>query len=163
MDFLDSAEGAKAVLQALGREGITVEQRRRIASLLAYRNCCKAGKALLAARDASMDPETKMWLQIALGWSEAPECRAAVIAGLLDKDVWLRRASFLAADRLKHADVVEALLGFLKSPELELRWNASYTLRGLTGGRLDVNVYGPQAKIDGAARWWVENKAGYGK
>jgi hypothetical protein len=162
IDVLQFAAGAKAAVEAVAADNVPVEPRRKLASILAYVDCSKAGEALLAARDASRDPEIKNYLQIALGWSSEPKCRAAVRDGLKDADVWMRRSSFIAAERSKDPAVVARLIELLKDADMETRWNASYTLKSVTNRKVSLNLYAPKAELEaaleGATGWWLQNK-----
>jgi hypothetical protein len=162
VDVLQFATGARAAAEAAASETGPVEQRRKLASLLAYVDCGKAGDALVAARDAARDVEVKNYLQIALGWSSDPKCRAAVVDGLKDGDVWTRRSSFIAAERSKDPAAVSRLVDLLRDADPETRWNATYTLKQLTKRKIVVNIYAPKAEVDeataSAAAWWAKNK-----
>ncbi|HEX7899999.1 MAG TPA: HEAT repeat domain-containing protein [Planctomycetota bacterium] len=162
VDVLRFAPGARAAAEAAVAENVPVEPRRRLASILAYVDCGKAGESLIAARDAARDPEIKSYLQIALGWSSDPKCRAAVRDGLKDADVWTRRSSFIAAERSKDPAAVGALMELLNHADTETRWNAGYTLKSLTHKKVALNIYAPKAELDAAreaaAAWWGKNK-----
>ena len=162
IDVLQFALGAKAAAEAVAAESVPVEPRRRLASLLAYVDCGKAGEALIAARDAARDPEVKSYLQIALGWSSEPKCRAAVRDGFKDADIWVRRGSFIAAERSKDPAMIGRLMELLKDPDAETRWNATYTLKSLTSRKVSLNVYAPKAELEAAMEsatgWWLQNK-----
>lgn len=165
LDVLGYAAGARAAAGAVAGEAIPVEARRRIGSILAYVDCGKAGEALVAARDGAADAELKSYLQIALGWSDDAKCRKAVLDGLKDGDVWMRRSSFIAAERSGDAALVGRLLELLKDADFETRWNAAFTLRAITGRKISINVYAAKAEVDAAiaaaGAWWEANKAGF--
>jgi hypothetical protein len=163
VDVLQYAAGARAAAEAVKGEQLPLEQRKSLAAVLAYADCGKAGDALVAARDGARDADVKVLLQIALGWSEDPACRRAVIDGLSDGDPWIRRASFIAAERSTDAALAGRLIELLSSKDPETRWNASYTLRGLTKRKVSINIYAPAAEVEAATAaatsWWAANKA----
>ncbi len=165
LDVLQYPVGAKAAAAAASGERTPVEQRKRIASILAYVDCGKAGAALVTARDGAADPEVKGYLQIALGWSEDPACRKAVIDGLKEGDLWTRRSSFIAAERSTDPALIDVMIGLLKNGDPETRWNAGYTLKAVTRGQIVVNPYAPAAEVEAAhaaaAAWWASNRASF--
>jgi hypothetical protein len=109
------------------------------------------------------DAEAKTFIQIALGWSSDAKAKEALYGGLKDQDVWIRRATFLGLDHSKDSTAISKLMELLDEKDPETRWNASYTLRGLTAGRVSVNVYVPddelKASIAAGRDWWEKNKA----
>jgi HEAT repeat protein len=163
LDVLDIPQGAAQVVAAAVDENLPKDQRRRLASVLAYRRSPAAGAAVAAALSGTVDPDVRLYLQIAAGWSDGPGARAAVLAGLKGEDPWLRRASFIAAERNAGPETVAHLVGLLKSPSPELRWNAAYTLRRISKDALKVNVYGSPSEIEKAAAWWKERREADGK
>lgn len=163
VDVLQYAAGAKAAAEAATGERLPLESRKSLASLLAFLDCGKAGATLVAARDGARDPDVKVLLQIALGWSDDPACRKAVLDGLTDGDAWIRRASFIAAERTSDPELVGRLVELLSSKDAEIRWNAGYTLGVLTKRKIRINVYAPEAEVEAAVgaagAWWASNKA----
>ncbi|MBI4565156.1 MAG: hypothetical protein HY716_10735 [Planctomycetes bacterium] len=80
-------------------------------------------------------------------------------------DPWMRRASFLAAERMKDPAAVEWMLERLESSDVETRWSAAFVLRRLTGDRIALNPFLPEAEFaaqrQAATAWWERNRAAF--
>jgi hypothetical protein len=157
-DVLEIPAGVAEIAHTVktGKHDVAVQ--RLLATLLAYYDCSKAEEAVLAAHGAAADAQTRVWLQIALGWLPGAKAREALLAGLKDSNGWIRRASFIGLERTKDASVIPSLLELLKDANHETRWNAAFTLRYLTDGKVAVNVYRPadevKAQVSAAEEWW---------
>ncbi len=162
-DILDAPQGVRALAERLTSDRLNPQQQRNLAAVFAYNDCGGAGDLILAAKQKIQDAEARCFLQVALGWSKDPKAMEALHAGLKDSDVWMRRASFMGIDRSKDARTIPKLMDLLADKDHETQWNASFTLRELTGGRVAVNIYLPgeeqKAAIDGGRAWWEKNKA----
>lgn len=162
-DLLEAPSGWEALSKRLWDASLAEDVRRKLASIYAFRDCRIAGETVLSAREKCDDAHVRMYLQAALGWIPGDRAEKAVLEGLEDADVWIRRASFIAAERRRDPDVVDRLLKLLDAGDHETRWNASYTLRSLTGGAMFVNVYlddeARQAALERARAWWEEHRA----
>lgn len=154
--------GLKKLAERVGSGKLHVETQRNVAAILAFIDSRAARDEVLAAHASATDPQTKAYLQIALGWAGDEKAREIVLKGFKDPDRYLSRASFLAVERSRDLWYVPALLELLKDPDNEIRWNASYTLRVLTGNRAAVNIYLPEeefkAAFAGAQAWWEKNR-----
>ncbi len=161
-DVLNIPQGLAAVAAAVQSDRQHVNVQRQLAAILAYVDCSKAEDAVVAAREAAADVETKVWLQIALGWLPGAKARDMLVAGVKDPNRWVSRASFIGLDRGTDASAIPKLLAFLKDADHETRWNASFTLRRLTRGGVAVNVYRPDDEVSvqvaGAEGWWKANE-----
>ena len=148
-------------LLSLGRDDQDMDRRRIIAGLLVLFDSSAVSKALLERIPAEPDPGTKGLLRGALGWGVADEAvRAEVIRGLSDEDLGVRRASFYAAERAAHPEIVDALLERLGAEDGESRFNAAYTLGKLTGGAINLNGFTVTAQQKAEAEGWWEEQRG---
>lgn len=164
-DVLDAPQGVRALAERLTSDRFNVQQTRNLAAVFAYNECGAAGDLLAAAKLKVEDAEAKCFLQIALGWSSDAKAKEALYAGLKDGDVWMRRASFLGVEHTKDTGAIPRLMDLLGDKDNETRWNASYTLRQVTGGRVAVNIYVPDDELKAAVAagrdWWEKNKTTY--
>ncbi|MBI4563598.1 MAG: hypothetical protein HY716_02765 [Planctomycetes bacterium] len=159
-DLLEHPAGLKKLVEKLPSVPATVKP--QLAALFAFTNSASAASALLQAHAAESDAETKTYLQVALGWSAEPKAKAIVLEGFKSADPWIRRASFLAAERSQAPEIVAKLLELVKDRDPETRWNAAYTLRVVTEDRIHLNVLWPDeefaSKHASALEWWEKNK-----
>jgi hypothetical protein len=164
-DLLDASQGVRALAERLTSDKFNVQQQRNLAAVFAYTDCGAAGDLLVAAKQKVEDPEAKCFLQMALGWSSDAKAREALLAGLKDADVWMRRSSFLGIEKSKDTAAIGKLMELLTDKDHGTQWNASFTLRELTRGRVSVNIYVPdeelKASIAAGRDWWEKNKATY--
>jgi hypothetical protein len=164
-DVLEIEAAAKVLLETIGSDRVPVETRRSLATLVAFTDCSKAGPSIFEAYQRASDKDIKLFLQIALGRCHDPRATDALIRGLKDSNRWLSRASFLGAERSKDTGIISPLIDRLKDSDHETAWNASFTLRRLTGGKVYVNVFVPGAEFEQACaqaqQWWETNKASY--
>jgi HEAT repeat protein len=144
---------------------LNVQAVRNLSAVFAYHDCSSAADLLLAAREKIEDGEARMFLQIALGWSDDPKAKGGIYAGLNDSDLCARRASFLGGEKTKDSAAIPKLMDLLSDKDPETRWNASFTLRELSGGHAMVNIYLPEdelkTSISAAREWWEKNKSTY--
>jgi hypothetical protein len=164
-DLLDAPQGVRALAERLSDGKLNTQMLRNLCAVFAFHDCRSAADLVLAAREKIEDGEAKTYLQIALGWSDDPKARGALYAGLKDADLWARRASFIGLERTKDSAAIPKLMDLLSDKDPETRWNASFTLRELTGGKASVNIYLPEvelkASMDAARAWWEANKSTY--
>jgi hypothetical protein len=164
-DILEAPQGMRALAERLKEGRMNVQALRNLCAIFAFNDSGAAGDLLVTAMAKIEDPEAKNFLQIALGWSRDVKAAEAVHAGFKNSDVWMRRASFLAAERSHDTALVPRLLDLLGDSDPETRWNASYTLRTVTNGRMTVNIYVREADLqksmDAARQWWETNKASF--
>ena len=162
-DILDAPQGVRALAERLTSDRLNPQQQRNLAAVFAYNDCAGAGDLILAAKQKVQDAEARCFLHVALGWSKDPKAVESLHAGLKDTDVWMRRASFMGIDRSKDTGVIPKLMDLLADKDHETRWNAAFTLRELTGGRVAVNVYVPEGELKAAVEagraWWEKSKA----
>jgi len=162
-DLLDSPVGIRALAEKLRSPGFSPAQSRLLAALFAYVDSSAATDLVLEAIKQASDAQTKCFLQIALGWSSDAKAREALLAGLKEKDVWMRRATFIGLERTKDGAAVPKLLDLLTDADPETRWNASFVLRELGGDPLTVNVLLPDDELKpalaAARQWWSKNQA----
>ncbi len=162
-DFLDFAESGKILAERLAGGKLEPESRKALAMLLAFTESPGSGPAVLQAISAETDAETKVYLQVALGWSKDPKALEALAAGFKSPDKWICRASFIGAEQSGDPRVVGKLLELLKDADLEVRWNAGYTLRRLLGRQVPINMFLPEkeyeAQVGAAHAWWEANRA----
>ncbi len=164
-DVLEAPGALRILAEEVGKGNLPLATQRNLAAILAFRECGPAGEAVLEARAKAKDPDTQAYLQIALGWSGSPKALEALLQGVKDPNVWIRRASFLGIERTRDAAVIPKLMDLLADPDRETRWNASYTLRALTRGQASVNVFLPEEEVRAqrarAAEWWRKNGAAF--
>jgi hypothetical protein len=164
-DLLDSPEGVRALAARVKEGGLAPALARNLAAIFAYGEAKLPSEPLLAALRETQDGETKAFLLVAVGKADDAKGREVLYAALKDREVWTRRAAFLGVERLSDPAAVALLLGLLDDADAETRWQASFTLRKLTRGRIGVNVYWDEAELKAglaAARgWWEANRAGF--
>lgn len=155
----------QAALLALGKDDPDMDRRRIIAALLATVDSGTMATALLERIPSESDPPTQGLMRCALGWGAADaKVRAEIVRGLSDGDLGVRRASFVAAERAPHSEIVDALLARLAADDRETRFNAAYVLGRLTGGALDLNGFAVDAKRRAEAEaWWSANRDSFGR
>jgi HEAT repeat protein len=162
-DLLDAPQGMRALVERVTDPKLNVQAVRNLSAVLALHDCSSASDLLLAAREKIEDGEARMFLQVALGWSDDPKAKGALYAGLKDPDLWARRASFLGVEKTKDAAAIPKLMELLSDKDPETRWNASFTLRELSGGQAAVNIYLPEdelkSSLSAAREWWEKNKS----
>lgn len=155
---LRSPAAIEKLVKHLGDASKSPQARRNLAALLAVHDSGASGKAIVGLVEKEKDATTGWFLRIAAGWSGSEEARRLTLAGLDDKDEMVRRASFLAAERRPSKEIVDALVARLDSPDAEIRFNACYTLRRVTGGAADVKAFLPEAErrpqVEAARAWW---------
>lgn len=161
-EVLEMPLGLKRLAERVEAGKLNPDTQRNLAAVLAFTESSAAFEEVLKAHGSATDPQTRQYLRIALGWSSDPRAREVLSKGFKDSDRWLSRASFIGADRSRDAGLIPPLLDLLKDPDGETRWNASYTLRVLTGSRISVNVFLPEeeqkAALAAARAWWEKNK-----
>jgi hypothetical protein len=164
-DLLSIPAGMKRYAERLLKADLKAEQGRQFAAVLAFHDSSAAAEPILAILAASTDGETKAFLTMALGRSDDPKAKEVVFKALEAAPRGARRAAFLAIERMRDPEVVSKLFERLKDKDFETRWNAGYTLGALTGGRIRINAFLPdaefEAQVQAGRKWWDENKAGF--
>jgi HEAT repeat protein len=157
--------GLKRFAERLQKSDLAPPLRQQLAAVLAFNESAAAVEPILAMLGGTADAPTKAYLTIALGWSKDARAVQAVAKALEGSDPFIRRAGFIAAERTQDPSTVTALLARLEDKELETRWNATFTLRALTGGKISLNAFVPDdeftAARKAALKWWEENKANF--
>lgn len=132
--------------------------RRNAAALLALYDAGAVEDVILGALDTESDPKIARFLLIAAGWGRSEAAHKAVIGGLDSPELFTRRAAFLAVERSASPEVAGKLFELLGSDDPETRFNATFTLRRLTGAGLNVNAFLPKVERDWtikqARKWW---------
>ncbi|MBI2931098.1 MAG: HEAT repeat domain-containing protein [Planctomycetes bacterium] len=157
-DVLEAPAMLKALCERLADDKLPLETQRALAQVFMLVDVSKAGEALVAAYERATDEEVRLYLHIALGWIGTPKARERLLSGFKDANRWMSRASFLAADRTRDTAVIPKLIDLLRDPDLETRWNASFTLRRLTGGQVFVNIFRSEDGAAAAQQWWEKHK-----
>jgi len=164
-DLLSIPAGMKRYAERLQKAEVKPEHGRQLAAVLAFHDSSAAAEPILAMLAASTDGETKAFLTMALGRSDDPKAREAIFKAFEAAPRGVRRASFLAAERMRDPEVVSRLFERLKDKDFETRWNAGYTIGALTGGKIRINAFLPdaefEAQIQAGKKWWDDNKAGF--
>lgn len=164
-DLLDSPEGMARLAARLASGKLEPQARKGLAMLFAFRECRTIGAQVAQALQAESDAETRAYLHAALGWSREPKAVEALSAGLRSADTWIRRASFIGAERTQDPAIVSKLAELLKDENLEIRWNAGFTLKAVLNNRVRLNMFVPEPEYDAqlkeARAWWEANKATY--
>ena len=164
-DVLAIPNGMKRLAERLKKSDLVPVKRAHFASLLAFHDCGSAGPLVLELRDAATDAASRAYLTAALGWSDDGRIREAVYRSLESKEASIRRGAFLAAERMRDPEIVGRLLDRTKDETFEVRWNACFTLGSLTGGKMSMNAFLPDAEYDAqiqaARKWWDANRTSF--
>ncbi len=164
-DLVSNPGGLKRFAERLRKSDIAAPKRAQYAAVLAYNDCGPAFESVLEMRDVATDAESRGYFTAALGWSDDAKAREAVGKSLESKEVAIRRGAFIAAERSRDPEIVARLLDRTKDADFETRWNAGFTLRVVTKGKIEVNAFLPdaelEAQVQAARKWWTENKAGF--
>jgi HEAT repeat protein len=163
VDVLSNPAAMKRFAERLKTADLAAPKRAQFAGILAFHDSGPAGAVILEMRDASTDPDFRAYLTVALGWSDEPKIKEALYRSLESTDTAVRRAAFIGAERCKDPEIVTRLLDRVKDTNFETRWNAGYTLGVVTGGRMVLNAFLPDAEFDeqvqAARKWWDGAKA----
>lgn len=147
-------------LAALLNESRDGRVRENAAGLLALYDSSSADARILELMKSSEGTE-RLSLLIASGWGSG----AAIPEALASVDVMTRRAAFVAAERSASPAVADALFGLLDAADPETRFNAAFTLRRLTGGKINTNPFLPADERPvqaGKVRdWWKGARDGF--
>lgn len=164
-DILSNPVAMKRLVERLRKADLPAAKRAQFAALLAFHDCGPASEAVMQLRDTVTDAESRGYLTIALGWADDAKAKEAVYRSLESKEITIRRSAFLAAERSREPEIVTRLLDRAKDTDFETRWNAGYTLRALTGGKIELNAFLPdteyEAQILAGRKWWEGAKASF--
>lgn len=164
-DLLAIPGGMKRFAERLQKADVKPEHGRQLAAVLAFHDSSAAAEPILAMLAATTDGETRAFLTMALGRCDDPKAKEAIFKSFESASKGARRAAFLAAERMRDPEVISKLFDRLKDKDFEARWNAGYTLGSLTGGKIRINAFLPEAEFDAQVqagrKWWDENKASF--
>ena len=164
-EIADIPVALKRVAERLLKSDVPVPTRTQFAALLAFNDCGSAYETVLQLRDAASDAESKAFYTVALGWSDDAKAKEAVYRSLGSRDLSIRRGALVALERTRDPESVTRLLDRTKEGDFETRWNAGFTARAITSGKLELNAFLPEDEFDtqlkAAKKWWDENKAGF--
>jgi hypothetical protein len=147
MSVLDSAHGLKALARKLGDTSLGDGVRHRIARLLSRFDTSECGEELLKALDATKSEDLQAWILICLGPASEPKAQARLREALKSASLARRRGAFIGAERSRDRATVDALFELVDSKDAETSFNATYTLRRVTRGRVDLNGFLPQETL----------------
>jgi hypothetical protein len=164
-DILSNPVAMKRLVERIRKADLPAAKRAQFAALLAFHDCAPASETVLQLRDVVTDAESRAYLTIALGWADDAKVKEALYRSLESKEVAIRRGAFLAAERSRDPEIITRLLERAKDADFETRWNAGYTLRALTGGKIELNAFLPdpefEAQLLAARKWWEGAKGSF--
>jgi hypothetical protein len=148
LSILDSAAGARGVARKVADAALSVPVRRQLARLLACLDTSACGPEIVQALETSgADETTKAWLLMSAGLAKDPAAQKMLRAALGSGKLAERRGAFLGAERSTDPAIRDALFDLVLSKDQETAFNATFTLRRISHGAVNLNSHWKPAKL----------------
>jgi hypothetical protein len=116
----------------------------------------REGFSILSSHLVDSNPKIRRQALSCISWFFKEECPQAVVRGLSDDDINVKKAALLVSDSLKIRQAVPVLIILLNSLDKEIQKGAIKALKNITGEAFGFDGDIPDDKIGSVVRNWYE-------